>query len=120
MSTNYKADFPLLAQRDVASLDSAATAQRPAGDTFTRPGGPKALRLLGGEPLLVHAVRRVAAAPSVRTIVVAAPVCSLTLCRIVATPVAKSRFSHRSASTSPRRAPVTTTSRSAPPAITSS
>jgi len=37
------------------------------------PGGPKALRLLGGEPLLVHAIRRVAAAPSVRLIVVAAP-----------------------------------------------
>ena len=31
MSTNYKADFPLLAQRDVAYLDSAATAQRPQG-----------------------------------------------------------------------------------------
>ena len=29
MSTNYKADFPLLMQRDVAYLDSAATAQRP-------------------------------------------------------------------------------------------
>ena len=29
MSTNCKADFPLLAQRDVAYLDSAATAQRP-------------------------------------------------------------------------------------------
>ena len=29
MSPNYKADFPLLAQRDVAYLDSAATAQRP-------------------------------------------------------------------------------------------
>jgi 2-C-methyl-D-erythritol 4-phosphate cytidylyltransferase len=37
------------------------------------PGAPKALRLLAGEPLLVHAVRRVAAAPSVRLIVVAAP-----------------------------------------------
>lgn len=37
------------------------------------PGGPKALRLLRGEPLLVHAVRRVAAAPSVGCIVVAAP-----------------------------------------------
>lgn len=37
------------------------------------PGGPKALRLLGGEPLLVHALRRVAAAPSVAAIVVAAP-----------------------------------------------
>jgi 2-C-methyl-D-erythritol 4-phosphate cytidylyltransferase len=38
------------------------------------PGAPKALRLLRGEPLLVHAVRRVAAAPSVGCIVVAAPV----------------------------------------------
>ncbi len=37
------------------------------------PGGPKALRLLRGEPLLVHAVRRIAAAPSVGCIVVAAP-----------------------------------------------
>jgi 2-C-methyl-D-erythritol 4-phosphate cytidylyltransferase len=37
------------------------------------PGGPKALRLLAGEPLLVHAVRRVASAPSVGCLVVAAP-----------------------------------------------
>jgi 2-C-methyl-D-erythritol 4-phosphate cytidylyltransferase len=37
------------------------------------PGGPKALRLLGGEPLLVHAVRRVSAAPCVGCVVVAAP-----------------------------------------------
>lgn len=37
------------------------------------PGAPKALRLLGGEPLLVHAVRGLAAAPSVGCIVVAAP-----------------------------------------------
>jgi 2-C-methyl-D-erythritol 4-phosphate cytidylyltransferase len=37
------------------------------------PGGPKALRLLAGEPLLVHAVREVASAPSVGCVVVAAP-----------------------------------------------
>jgi 2-C-methyl-D-erythritol 4-phosphate cytidylyltransferase len=37
------------------------------------PGGPKALRALRGEPLLVHAVRRVAAAASVGCVVVAAP-----------------------------------------------
>src|SRR5687767_6020487 len=37
------------------------------------PGGPKALRLLRGEPLLVHAVRRVLAAPCVGCVVVAAP-----------------------------------------------
>jgi 2-C-methyl-D-erythritol 4-phosphate cytidylyltransferase len=37
------------------------------------PGGPKALRLLAGEPLLVHAVRGLRAAPSVGPVVVAAP-----------------------------------------------
>jgi 2-C-methyl-D-erythritol 4-phosphate cytidylyltransferase len=37
------------------------------------PGAPKALRTLRGEPLLVHAVRRVAAARAVAAIVVAAP-----------------------------------------------
>ncbi len=37
------------------------------------PGGPKALRALAGEPLLVHAVRNLATAPSTGAIVVAAP-----------------------------------------------
>jgi 2-C-methyl-D-erythritol 4-phosphate cytidylyltransferase len=37
------------------------------------PGAPKALRLLDGEPLLVHALRRIAAAPTVALVVVAAP-----------------------------------------------
>jgi 2-C-methyl-D-erythritol 4-phosphate cytidylyltransferase len=37
------------------------------------PGAPKALRLLAGEPLLVHAVRGLRAAPSVGPVVVAAP-----------------------------------------------
>jgi 2-C-methyl-D-erythritol 4-phosphate cytidylyltransferase len=37
------------------------------------PGGPKALRPLRGEPLLVHAVRRIGAAASVGQIVIAAP-----------------------------------------------
>ncbi|WBC12831.1 2-C-methyl-D-erythritol 4-phosphate cytidylyltransferase [Micromonospora sp. WMMA1998] len=53
---------------DVAVLVPAAGAGVRLG-----PGAPKALRLLAGEPLLVHAVRRIAAAPSVHTIVVAAP-----------------------------------------------
>jgi 2-C-methyl-D-erythritol 4-phosphate cytidylyltransferase len=53
---------------DVAVLVPAAGAGLRLG-----PGGPKALRPLAGEPLLVHAVRRVAAAPSVAMIVVAAP-----------------------------------------------
>ena len=37
------------------------------------PGVPKALRLLAGEPLLVHAVRRLRACPSIGPVVVAAP-----------------------------------------------
>lgn len=37
------------------------------------PGTPKALRLLAGEPLLVHAVRGLRAAPSIGPLVVAAP-----------------------------------------------
>ncbi|HYN75659.1 MAG TPA: 2-C-methyl-D-erythritol 4-phosphate cytidylyltransferase [Candidatus Limnocylindria bacterium] len=37
------------------------------------PGAPKALRTVGGVPLLVHAVRTLVAAPSVDVVVVAAP-----------------------------------------------
>jgi 2-C-methyl-D-erythritol 4-phosphate cytidylyltransferase len=53
---------------DVAVLVPAAGAGIRLG-----PGGPKALRQLRGEALLVHAVRRIAAAPSVGWIVVSAP-----------------------------------------------
>jgi len=52
------------------------------------PGGPKALRLLAGEPLLVHAIRRVAAASSVRMIVVAAPAAEVEAVRELLAPVA--------------------------------
>jgi 2-C-methyl-D-erythritol 4-phosphate cytidylyltransferase len=47
----------------------------PAAGAGTRlgPGSPKALRELAGEPLLVHAVRRLLACPSVGPVVVAAP-----------------------------------------------
>jgi 2-C-methyl-D-erythritol 4-phosphate cytidylyltransferase len=47
----------------------------PAAGAGTRlgPGAPKALRLLGGEPILLHAVRRLRACPSVGPVVVAAP-----------------------------------------------
>jgi len=47
----------------------------PAAGAGTRlgPGGPKALRLLAGEPLLVHAVRRLRACPDVGPVVVAVP-----------------------------------------------
>ncbi|GGK12510.1 hypothetical protein GCM10010124_01280 [Pilimelia terevasa] len=47
----------------------------PAAGLGTRlgPGAPKALRTLGGVPILWHAVHRLAAAPSVAAVVVAAP-----------------------------------------------
>jgi 2-C-methyl-D-erythritol 4-phosphate cytidylyltransferase len=56
------------ARGDVAVVVPAAGAGLRLG-----PGAPKALRLLDGEPLLVHAVRRIAESPSVAMIVVAAP-----------------------------------------------
>ncbi|GGM30346.1 MULTISPECIES: 2-C-methyl-D-erythritol 4-phosphate cytidylyltransferase [Micromonospora] len=68
---------------DVAVLVPAAGAGVRLG-----PGRPKALRLLAGEPLLVHAVRRLAAAPSVHTIVVAAPVADVEAVRDLLAPVA--------------------------------
>jgi 2-C-methyl-D-erythritol 4-phosphate cytidylyltransferase len=70
---------------DSSSKDRDVTAQLavrgdvavlvPAAGMGVRLGGgiPKALRLLGGEPLLVHAVRRIAAVSSVGAIVVAGP-----------------------------------------------
>jgi 2-C-methyl-D-erythritol 4-phosphate cytidylyltransferase len=69
---------------DVAVLVPAAGAGVRLG-----PGGPKALRLLDGEPLLVHAVRRIAAAGSVRMIVVAAPAADVAAVRALLTPVAE-------------------------------
>lgn len=68
---------------DVAVLVPAAGAGVRLG-----PGAPKALRLLGGEPLLVHAVRRIAAAPSVHTVVVAAPAADVDAVRALLAPVA--------------------------------
>lgn len=73
----------LNARGDVAVLVPAAGAGLRLG-----PGGPKALRLLAGEPLLVHAVRRLAAAPSVRLIVVAAPAAEVDAVRALLAPVA--------------------------------
>nr|WP_205807452.1 2-C-methyl-D-erythritol 4-phosphate cytidylyltransferase [Micromonospora sp. HNM0581] len=52
------------------------------------PGRPKALRLLAGEPLLLHAVRRLTGAPSVHTIVVAAPAVEVAAVRELLAPVA--------------------------------
>lgn len=68
---------------DVAVLVPAAGAGVRLG-----PGRPKALRLLAGEPLLVHAVRRLAAAPSVHTIVVAAPAAEVQAVRELLAPIA--------------------------------
>jgi 2-C-methyl-D-erythritol 4-phosphate cytidylyltransferase len=73
----------LNARGDVAVLVPAAGAGLRLG-----PGGPKALRLLAGEPLLVHAIRRVAAAASVRLIVVAAPAADVEAVRLLLAPVA--------------------------------
>jgi 2-C-methyl-D-erythritol 4-phosphate cytidylyltransferase len=73
----------LNARGDVAVLVPAAGAGVRLG-----PGGPKALRLLAGEPLLVHAVRRIAAAPSVRMIVVAAPAADVDAVSELLTPIA--------------------------------
>ena len=73
----------LNARGDVAVLVPAAGAGLRLG-----PGGPKALRLLAGEPLLVHAIRRVAASPSVRVIVVAAPAAEVEAVRDLLAPVA--------------------------------
>ncbi|HEX5541086.1 MAG TPA: 2-C-methyl-D-erythritol 4-phosphate cytidylyltransferase [Micromonospora sp.] len=70
-------------QGDVAVLIPAAGAGVRLGS-----GGPKALRRLAGEPLLVHAVRRVAAASSLHTIVVAAPAADVPAVRDLLAPVA--------------------------------
>ena len=73
----------LNARGDVAVLVPAAGAGLRLG-----PGAPKALRSLAGEPLLVHAVRRIAAAPSVRLIVVAAPATEVEAVRALLAPIA--------------------------------
>jgi 2-C-methyl-D-erythritol 4-phosphate cytidylyltransferase len=73
----------LNARGDVAVLVPAAGAGLRLG-----PGGPKALRLLAGEPLLVHAIRRIAAVGSVRAIVVAAPAAEVDAVRELLAPVA--------------------------------
>ncbi|AEV88915.1 2-C-methyl-D-erythritol 4-phosphate cytidylyltransferase [Actinoplanes sp. SE50] len=73
----------LNARGDVAVVVPAAGAGLRLG-----PGGPKALRLLDGEPLLVHAVRRLAAAAPVRMIVVAAPPAEVDAVSALLAPVA--------------------------------
>jgi len=54
------------------------------------PGAPKSLRHLGGEPLVVHAVRRLAAARSVTAVVVAAPPGAVETVRELLAPVVTS------------------------------
>ncbi|MBX6358017.1 MAG: 2-C-methyl-D-erythritol 4-phosphate cytidylyltransferase [Micromonosporaceae bacterium] len=68
---------------DVAVIVPAAGAGVRLG-----PGAPKALRPLCGEPLLVHAVRRVAECPAVGAIVVAAPPDQVATVRELLAPVA--------------------------------
>ncbi len=59
----------------------------PAAGLGTRlgPGAPKALRHLAGEPLLVHAVRRLRDCPSVGPVVIAAPPAELAAVRALLT-----------------------------------
>jgi 2-C-methyl-D-erythritol 4-phosphate cytidylyltransferase len=59
----------------VSSSQERVAAIVPAAGKGERlgPGAPKALRAVGGSPLLVHAVRTLVAAPSVDLVVVAAP-----------------------------------------------
>jgi len=59
-------------QGDPAELVAAIVPAAGRGERLG-PGAPKALRLLGGVPLLVHAVRNLAAARLVDLVVVAAP-----------------------------------------------
>jgi 2-C-methyl-D-erythritol 4-phosphate cytidylyltransferase len=66
----------VMTERDVAVIVPAAGAGVRLGG-----GVPKALRELAGVPLLVHAVRRLAAAASVGRVVVAAPPPSIDLVR---------------------------------------
>ena len=56
-------------------MEQVAVALVPAAGRGERlgPGAPKALRELGGEPLLVHAVRALLSATSIGQVVVAAP-----------------------------------------------
>lgn len=70
---------------DVAVLVPAAGAGVRLG-----PGAPKALRQLGGVPLLIHAVRRLAAAPSAGVVVVAAPPADLDAVRTLLGPLTSS------------------------------
>ena len=59
----------------------------PAAGLGTRlgPGAPKVLRQLAGEPLLVHAVRRLRQCPSVGPVVIAAPPAELAVVRALLT-----------------------------------
>jgi 2-C-methyl-D-erythritol 4-phosphate cytidylyltransferase len=59
--------------RDPVARDAVVLVPAAGRGERLGPGAPKALRELRGEPLLVHAVRRIAAAESVAAVVVAAP-----------------------------------------------
>lgn len=75
--TRSPAVFSDIDSRDVPAPDGrkdVAVLVPAAGQGLRLGGGtPKALRELAGEPLLVHACRRLALAPSVAMIIVAAP-----------------------------------------------
>lgn len=66
----------MTAERRTAAIVPAAGRGERLG-----PGAPKALRLLGGAPLLVHAVRALSASHAIDLIIVAAPIDQLDLVR---------------------------------------
>ncbi len=66
----------MTAERRTAAIVPAAGRGERLG-----PGAPKALRLLGGAPLLVHAVRALSASHSIDVIIVAAPIDQLDFVR---------------------------------------
>ena len=68
----------MTAERRTAAIVPAAGRGERLG-----PGAPKALRLLGGAPLLVHAVRALSASHAIHLIVVAAPVDQLDEVRVL-------------------------------------
>src|SRR3954469_4066254 len=70
------------------AVTSRSSFRPPAPAYAWAPAPPKPPPPLAGEPLLVHAVRRVAAAPSVRLIVVAAPPAEVSAVRELLAPVA--------------------------------
>jgi 2-C-methyl-D-erythritol 4-phosphate cytidylyltransferase len=84
MFSEMRGDAPTAPIQDTVALVPAAGRGERLGV-----GAPKSLRHLGGIPLVVHAVRRLAAARSVAAVVVAAPPGAVELVRELLAPVVR-------------------------------